>query len=66
MVEPVFADVTRIELKRPRTFEYLSGQWVRLAVQWLGSEEYHPFTLTSSPHEDSLTVHIRYERVRYL
>ena len=52
--------MTKLEFKRPRSFEYMSGQWVRLAVAPLGKEEYHSFTLTSAPHEDTLSVHIRY------
>ena len=52
-------DVTLIEFKRPHNFEYRSGQWVRLAVDTLGREEYHSFTLTSAPHEDTLSVHVR-------
>ena len=61
MVSPkfLFSDVTFIEFKRPPRFEYQSGQWVRLALGSLGRNEYHPFTLTSAPHEDSLSVYIR-------
>lgn len=52
-------EVTRIEFRRPPNFEYKSGQWIRLACVDLGKNEYHPFTLTSAPHEDTLCVHIR-------
>ena len=45
--------------KRPANFEYKSGMWVRIACDALGLHEYHPFTLTSSPHEDFLSLHIR-------
>lgn len=38
---------------------YRSGQWVRIACLKLGADEYHPFTLTSAPHEDTLSLHIR-------
>uniref|UniRef100_A0A4W3IDZ9 NAD(P)H oxidase (H2O2-forming) n=1 Tax=Callorhinchus milii TaxID=7868 RepID=A0A4W3IDZ9_CALMI len=51
--------VTYLEFKRPQDFEYKSGQWVRIACLALGTDEYHPFTLTSAPHEDSLSLHIR-------
>ncbi|XP_072409163.1 dual oxidase 1-like isoform X1 [Chiloscyllium punctatum] len=51
--------VTNLEFKRPRDFEYKSGQWVRIASLALGTNEYHPFTLTSAPHEDTLSLHIR-------
>ncbi|PVD36104.1 hypothetical protein C0Q70_03077 [Pomacea canaliculata] len=53
------SDVTMIEFKRPPRFEYKSGMWVRIACLSQGKDEYHPFTLTSAPHEDTLKVHIR-------
>ncbi|XP_052252760.1 dual oxidase 1-like isoform X3 [Dreissena polymorpha] len=57
--ENLASDVTIIEFKRPPRFDFKSGQWVRIACLPLGSNEYHPFTLTSAPHEDTLSVHIR-------
>ncbi|XP_058012575.1 dual oxidase 2 [Ahaetulla prasina] len=51
--------VTNLQFQRPQDFDYRSGQWVRIACLSLGTNEYHPFTLTSAPHEDLLTLHIR-------
>uniref|UniRef100_A0A3B3DLN3 NAD(P)H oxidase (H2O2-forming) n=1 Tax=Oryzias melastigma TaxID=30732 RepID=A0A3B3DLN3_ORYME len=51
--------VTHLEFKRPSGFVYRSGQWVRIACLKLGTDEYHPFTLTSAPHEETLSLHIR-------
>uniref|UniRef100_U3BWH7 NAD(P)H oxidase (H2O2-forming) n=1 Tax=Callithrix jacchus TaxID=9483 RepID=U3BWH7_CALJA len=51
--------VTYLRFQRPQGFEYKSGQWVRIACLSLGTTEYHPFTLTSAPHEDTLSLHIR-------
>ncbi|KAF3854959.1 hypothetical protein F7725_023014 [Dissostichus mawsoni] len=51
--------VTHLEFKRPQGFVYRSGQWVRIACLKLGTDEYHPFTLTSAPHEETLSLHIR-------
>ncbi|KAM9807754.1 dual oxidase 1 [Neosynchiropus ocellatus] len=51
--------VTHLEFKRPQGFVYRSGQWVRVACLMLGTDEYHPFTLTSAPHEETLSLHIR-------
>ncbi|XP_071352391.1 dual oxidase 1 isoform X2 [Trachinotus anak] len=51
--------VTHLEFKRPQGFMYRSGQWVRIACLMLGTDEYHPFTLTSAPHEETLSLHIR-------
>uniref|UniRef100_A0A7N4PVT1 NAD(P)H oxidase (H2O2-forming) n=1 Tax=Sarcophilus harrisii TaxID=9305 RepID=A0A7N4PVT1_SARHA len=51
--------VTHLQFQRPQGFEYKSGQWVRIACLSLDTTEYHPFTLTSAPHEDTLSLHIR-------
>ncbi|NXW37652.1 DUOX2 oxidase, partial [Phaetusa simplex] len=51
--------VTHLRFQRPQDFDYKSGQWVRIACVALGTTEYHPFTLTSAPHEDTLSLHIR-------
>ncbi|CAG5123669.1 unnamed protein product, partial [Candidula unifasciata] len=51
--------VIQLVFKRPLTFDYHSGQWVRIASPQLGKGEYHPFTLTSAPHEEHLSLHIR-------
>ncbi|KAK7499705.1 hypothetical protein BaRGS_00009046, partial [Batillaria attramentaria] len=53
------SDVILLVFKRPSNFAYKSGQWVRIACIKLGKEEYHPFTLTSAPHERHLSLHIR-------
>ncbi|ESO87606.1 hypothetical protein LOTGIDRAFT_235056 [Lottia gigantea] len=51
--------VTNLVFKRPLNFDYKSGQWVRIACLDLGQSEYHPFTLTSAPQEENLSLHIR-------
>ena len=56
---PTPADVTALHIKRPSNFEYKSGQWVRIACPVLSGSEYHPFTLSSAPHEKNLSLHIR-------
>lgn len=53
------SNVTMLEFKRPDDFDYKSGQWVRIACIDLNSNDFHPFTLTSSPDETNLTLHIR-------
>ncbi|XP_063929411.1 dual oxidase 2-like [Zophobas morio] len=53
------SNVTMLEFRRPENFQYKSGQWVRIACLSLNKNEYHPFTLSSSPDENNLTVHIR-------
>ncbi|XP_065907299.1 dual oxidase 1-like [Dysidea avara] len=53
------SQVIGIYFKRPITFEYKAGQWVRIASLAQNPGEYHPFTLTSAPHEEHLSLHIR-------
>uniref|UniRef100_H2ZJI9 NAD(P)H oxidase (H2O2-forming) n=1 Tax=Ciona savignyi TaxID=51511 RepID=H2ZJI9_CIOSA len=57
--EALPSGVLNLVFKRPTAFDYRSGQWVRIASLSLGSNEYHPFTLTSAPHEGHLSLHIR-------
>ncbi|KAM8973226.1 dual oxidase 1-like [Pelodytes ibericus] len=58
-VEWLPSGVTHLKFQRPSDFDYKSGQWVRIACLNLGTDEYHPFTLTSAPHEETLSLHIR-------
>jgi len=43
----------------PRGFDYQAGQYLQLCCKQMGAEEWHPFTISSAPEEDYLTVHIR-------
>ncbi|XP_046679008.1 dual oxidase isoform X1 [Homalodisca vitripennis] len=53
------SDVIKIKFYRPPNFKYLSGQWVRLACTAFRTDEFHSFTLTSAPHENFLSCHIK-------
>ncbi|CAD6230974.1 GSCOCT00006904001.3-RA-CDS [Cotesia congregata] len=53
------SDVIKIKFYRPPNLKYLSGQWVRLACSVFRSNEFHSFTLTSAPHENFLSCHIK-------
>ncbi|XP_054708131.1 dual oxidase-like [Uloborus diversus] len=53
------SDVTKVKFSRPPNFKYLSGQWVRLSFTALLPNEYHSLTLTSAPHENYLSVHVK-------
>ncbi|KAK9881554.1 hypothetical protein WA026_016431 [Henosepilachna vigintioctopunctata] len=53
------SDVIKIKFYRPPNLRYLSGQWVRLACTAFKNREYHSFTLTSAPHENFLSCHIK-------
>ncbi|KAK0174536.1 hypothetical protein PV327_010296 [Microctonus hyperodae] len=54
------SDVIKIKFYRPPNLKYLSGQWIRLACTAVfRSNEFHSFTLTSAPHENFLSCHIK-------
>ncbi|KAK8749678.1 hypothetical protein OTU49_015477 [Cherax quadricarinatus] len=53
------SDVVKIKFYRPPNFKYLSGHWVRLSCTAFRQTEYHSFTLTSAPHENFLSCHIK-------
>jgi len=48
-------DVIRLTFDVPQGFVYQAGQYILLG--WKG--EFHPFTLTSAPEENCISIHIR-------
>ncbi len=53
------SDVIKISFYRPPNFTYRSGQWIRVSCNVVGYTEYHSLTITSAPHEDVLSLHIK-------
>ncbi|XP_022705418.1 dual oxidase-like isoform X3 [Varroa jacobsoni] len=53
------SDVTKVKFARPPSFKYLSGQWARISCTGFRSNEYHSLTLTSAPHDNFLSVHVK-------
>ena len=51
--------VIGIYFKRPLSFDYKPGQWVKIASAAQNPGEFHSFTISSAPHEDYLSLHIR-------
>ena len=51
--------VIGIYFHRPVTFDYKAGQWMRIASLAQNPGEYHPFTISSAPHEEHISLHIR-------
>ncbi|KAD3068417.1 hypothetical protein R6Q59_017576 [Mikania micrantha] len=52
-------DVFSIILSKPNGFKYRSGQYIFLQCPSISPFEWHPFSITSSPGDDYLSVHIR-------
>lgn len=57
-------DIIRIQFPRVRTdtgegFRYEAGQYLFLCVPKISLLEWHPFTISSAPHEPLVTLHIK-------
>lgn len=49
-----------VELRLPRKcFRYRAGQYARISVSKSGKLQFHPVTISSAPHEQDVTFHIR-------
>ncbi|HEX4446873.1 MAG TPA: ferric reductase-like transmembrane domain-containing protein, partial [Polyangiaceae bacterium] len=51
--------VTRLDLRKPEGFVHQAGDFVFLRVPQVAAHEWHPFTLSSAPERDTLSVHVR-------
>merc|ERR1719361_2416651 len=51
--------VMKLTFVVPRGFDYQAGQYLQICCKQMGVGEWHPFTISSAPEEDYLTVHIR-------
>jgi predicted ferric reductase len=51
--------VTHIRFKRPPGFREAPGDYVFVRVPAVSSHEWHPFTLTSAPESEHLSIHVR-------
>lgn len=47
-----------IQFKKP-SMKYKAGQWLFLNVPSVSSQQWHPFTITSCPFDDYISVHVR-------
>ncbi len=58
-LEPLAGGVTRVELETPPGFHHRAGDWLFLRVPHVARSEWHPFTISSAPERDTLTLHVR-------
>ncbi|XP_052200308.1 respiratory burst oxidase homolog protein E isoform X2 [Diospyros lotus] len=52
-------DVFSLVMSRPNGFKYKSGQYIFLKCPKISPFEWHPFSITSAPGDNYLSVHIR-------
>jgi len=51
------ARVIELRMKK-QSFDYIPGQYLFLNCPYISKNEWHPFTITSAPDEDFVSVHI--------
>ncbi|KAJ2770426.1 hypothetical protein IWQ57_002668 [Coemansia nantahalensis] len=51
--------VLEVQFHKPLRFKSLAGQYAFLNCPAVSTEQWHPFTLTSAPEEDYVSMHIR-------
>ncbi|KAL3835434.1 hypothetical protein ACJIZ3_010170 [Penstemon smallii] len=52
-------NVLALHMSRPQGFKYKSGQYIFVNCAAVSPFEWHPFSITSAPRDDYLSVHIR-------
>ncbi|XP_074585780.1 putative respiratory burst oxidase homolog protein H [Curcuma longa] len=52
-------NVLSIHMKKPQGFKYKSGMYLFVKCPDVSTFEWHPFSITSAPGDDHLSVHIR-------
>nr|QVP25927.1 membrane-bound NADPH oxidase [Hordeum vulgare] len=52
-------NVIAIHMSKPHGFRYRSGQYIYVNCSEVSPFEWHPFTITSAPGDDYLSMHIR-------
>ncbi|KAH0861377.1 hypothetical protein HID58_089638 [Brassica napus] len=52
-------NVLSLQMSRPSNFRYKSGQYMYLNCSEVSSLEWHPFSITSAPGDEYLSVHVR-------
>lgn len=51
--------IVELSFPKPGSFEYDAGQFVMVALPKLGFAAFHPFTISSHPHQEYVTMHIK-------
>ncbi|VAH19959.1 unnamed protein product [Triticum turgidum subsp. durum] len=59
VVHPDPAALLSLHLSKPQGFRYKSGQYIFVKCPDISSFEWHPFSITSAPEDDYVSVHIK-------
>ena len=53
------SDVIKIKFYRPPNYKFLSGQYIQVSCTAIKPQEFHSLTITSAPHEDFFSIHVK-------
>jgi len=56
-VQAIGSDV--VQLTFDKQFEYNPGQFVQICIPQLSKVQFHPISISSAPHEEQMTLHVR-------
>ncbi|OJJ02618.1 hypothetical protein ASPVEDRAFT_685590 [Aspergillus versicolor CBS 583.65] len=51
-------DAMEIQFRKP-SFKYKAGQWLFIQVPEVSNAQWHPFTITSCPFDEYISIHVR-------
>ncbi|XP_022146042.1 respiratory burst oxidase homolog protein B [Momordica charantia] len=52
-------NVLALQMSKPQGFKYTSGQYIYVNCSAISPFQWHPFSITSAPGDDYLSIHIR-------
>ena len=52
-------NIVELSFPKPTNFEFEAGQYIMIAIPKLSYTQFHPFTISSSPHQDTVTLHMK-------
>ncbi|XP_024926743.3 respiratory burst oxidase homolog protein B [Ziziphus jujuba] len=52
-------NVVALRMSKPKGFEYSSGQYIYVKCSDISPFEWHPFSITSAPGDDYLSIHVQ-------
>ncbi|KAL5333948.1 ferric reductase NAD binding domain-containing protein [Aspergillus crustosus] len=51
-------DAMEIQFRKP-SMKYKAGQWLFIQVPEVSNTQWHPFTITSCPYDENVSIHVR-------
>jgi predicted ferric reductase/Ca2+-binding EF-hand superfamily protein len=56
---PLRSGVTRLDIARPEGFRHRAGDYLFIRIPTLARREWHPFTISSAPERERISLHVR-------